>query len=93
MSRTYWAERPDKTFEFQGAFRDGHVAPKNSPQAAAKILDVTDRDVAGMEAALRLSERDAGPPVLAGLPTALLKRWQARMPITAPWAQIEGLVK
>lgn len=93
MARTYWTPKEGGAYEFLGAFRDGHVAHKSTPQAKGAIVDITDLDVPGVEVKLRLSERDAGPPVLQGLPTAITKRFAARMPASLPWALVEGLVK
>lgn len=92
MSRTYWALRPDNSYEFLGAFADGHVARPNTPQGEGRVLDVTDKGMREVEVILDLANRPS-PPRLAGLPSALAKRWQARMPLVLPWAQVEGFVK
>lgn len=91
--RTYWAPQPDGSFEFLGAFREGHqVKDMKQPQGQGKIVDITDLDVLGLEAKLALDGRP-NPPKLVGMPSAITKRFQAKMPLTAPWAQVEGYVR
>ena len=93
MARTYWDRRPDGSFEFLGVYRDGHqVKDPKAPQGKGFVLDVTDLDVAGIEQRLALDGRPT-PPLLVGLPTAIVKRLAARMPTPVPWAQIEGFVR
>jgi hypothetical protein len=88
MSRTYWEKKPDGAYEFLGAFRDGHaVKDQRQPQAKAAVIDITDRDIQGVLDSL------ADRVLLVGLPSAITKRLQARMPWAGPWAQIEGFAK
>jgi hypothetical protein len=91
MSRTYWAPK-GQDLEFLGAYQDGHVAKPNTPQAAGRIIDVTDLDMLQVMERLKVETRPA-PPLLVGLPAAIAKRLQARMPVAVPWAQIEGYVR
>lgn len=91
MARTYWEPKADQlgTYEFLGAFRDGHVVkdPKQ-PQGKGFILDI--QDIPDPQGVLdRLADR----VLLVGLPSAITKRLQARMPTTLPWAQVEGFLK
>jgi hypothetical protein len=88
MSRTYWADKKDGSWEFLGVFKDGHqVKDPKAPQGSGHILDVTDRDVQGFLDSLN------GRVMLAGLPSAISKRLVARMPTPITWAQLEGFVK
>lgn len=93
MARTYWEQKPDKALEFLGVFKDGHVSkdPK-SPQSRGRIIDIVEMDVAALEGKLALDGRP-NPPLLVGLPTAITKRLDARMPAQVPWAQLEGFLK
>lgn len=86
MARTYWAKK-ETDWEFLGAFRDGHKANPNTPQAEGHVIDVQDLDVQGVLDAL------ADRVMLVGLPSAISKRLQARMAAVVPWAQIEGFVR
>jgi hypothetical protein len=92
MARTYWHPHKDGSLEFLGAFRDGHTAKPGSIQAQGRILDIQDLDLAGAEQRLALDGRPS-PPLLVGLPSAISKRLQARMPAALPWAQLEGFIK
>lgn len=88
MSRTYWEKKPDGTYEFLGAFTDGHkVKDTKQPQGRAAVIDITDKSIEGILEAL--GER----VLLVGLPSSIGKRLAARMPAVMPWAQLEGFVK
>ncbi len=92
MARTYWAPK-GQDWEFLGAFRDGHqVKDPKAPQGSGFIIDIQGLDVQGVNDKLQVETRPA-PPRLVGLPTAITKRLQARMPVPLPWAQVEGFVK
>jgi hypothetical protein len=93
MARTYWLKQPDNTYEFLGAFRDGHQANPKQPQAKASVLDITDLpDPQAVVDKLGMESRES-PPRLVNLPSAIGKRLTARMVWSGPWAQIEGFVK
>lgn len=88
MSRTYWEKKPDGSLEFLGAFTDGHkVRDTKQPQGRALVIDIPDKSIEGVLEAL-------GDRVkLESLPSAITKRLAAKMPVTVPWAQLEGFVK
>lgn len=88
MARTYWAKLPDNSFEFLGAFRDGHIVKdQKQPQAKASVIDITDKDIQGVLDGL------ADRVLLVNLPQAVTKRLAAKMPWAGPWAQLEGFVR
>lgn len=92
MARTYWKPHADGTFEFLGVFADNHQARPKTPQADGRILDITDKSMGEVDALLALADRPA-PPRLVDLPSAIAKRFQARIVVTLPWNQVEGYVK
>ena len=88
MSRTYWEKKPDSTLEFLGAFTDGHkVRDTKQPQGRASVIDIQDKSIEGVLEAL------GDRVLLVGLPSAITKRITARIPVSVPWAQLEGFVK
>lgn len=86
MARTYWAQKGND-WEFLGAFRDGHKADPKQPQGRGHIIDIQDLPVQGM------LDRLGGRVMLVGIPSAIGKRLQSRVPANLSWAQIEGYVK
>ncbi len=90
MARTYWEKKKDGSFEFLGAFKDGHVVkdPKQ-PQARGSIIDIPGMEVQGVLDSL------ADRVLLVNLPTAIKNKLTGNGAHIAqvPWAQLEGFLK
>lgn len=91
MARTYWQNKGNGSWEFLGAFADGHKANPKQPQGAkgVGILDVPDRDVNHFQALTDGRET----PLMFAPQKPILKWWNALAPASAPWAQVEGSIK
>ncbi len=91
MSRTYWKQKAENTFEFLGAYQDGHTMDpkrhKNAPQFGASVLDFQGMTIDGTLNAL--GERT----LLVDLPLKVRNRLQAKIPTVLEWGQIEGFLK
>lgn len=91
MVRTYWQNKGNGSWEFLGAFADGHKANPKQPQGArgVGIMDIQDRDVNHFQA---LNEGRESPLLFTPLKPHL-KNLAAFIPIVTPWAQVEALIK
>lgn len=91
MSRTYWKQVGENSFEFLGAYQDGHTLDpkrnKNAPQFGASVLDLQGLSIEGTLNAL--GERT----LLVDLPLKVRNRLQAKIPTVLEFGQIEGFLK
>lgn len=94
MSRTYWKQTGENSFEFLGAYNDGHMfdlkKPRDPQFIGAGVLDIHGHSIADTMAAL--NDR----VTLADMPAKLRNRLAMKdggAGTVVEWAQIEGFLK
>lgn len=94
MSRTYWKQTGDNSFEFLGAFNDGHAfdpKKKRDPQfVGAGVMDINGHSITDTMTAL--NDR----VTLADMPAKMRNRLAVKdgsVGLAVDWHQIEGFLK